>query len=39
MTVVDVRRYQRMDHALQDFLDTMNANKDVDETTRKALES
>jgi hypothetical protein len=33
VTVVDVRRYQRMDHALQEFLDVMNTN----ETTRAAL--
>lgn len=33
VAVVDVRRYQRMDHALQEFLDVMNTN----ETTRAAL--
>ena len=38
VTVVDVRRFQRMDTALQDFLDEMSANTDMDPATRKALE-
>lgn len=38
VTVVDVRRFQRMDTALQNFLDEMSANTDMDPATRKALE-
>ncbi|WP_295049904.1 hypothetical protein [uncultured Paracoccus sp.] len=38
VTVVDVRRYQRMDRALQQFLDKMSGNRDMDDTTRAALE-
>lgn len=37
VTVVDVRRYQRMDHALQEFLDAMSSNAEMDGTTRAAL--
>ena len=37
VTVVDVRRYQRTEHALNEFLDTMNKNADVDDTTRAAM--
>ncbi|MBN5032195.1 hypothetical protein JY448_00905 [Stenotrophomonas maltophilia] len=39
VTVVDVRRYQRMDKALQAFLDTMSENTQMDATTRAALET
>ena len=39
MTVVDVRRYQRMDKAVQEFLDAMSANTDMDAVTRKALKT
>lgn len=38
VTVVDVRRMQRTNQALQQFLDTMADNKDADPTTRKALD-
>ena len=37
VTVVDVRRYQRMDKAVAEFLDAMSANAEMDATTRKAL--
>lgn len=37
VTVVDVRRFQRMDHALNEFLDAMSANDQMDATTREAL--
>ena len=37
VTVVDVRRYQRTEHALNDFLDTMSTAKDLDPTTAAAL--
>ncbi|GAB48901.1 hypothetical protein [Mobilicoccus pelagius] len=37
VTVVDVRRYQRMERALDTFLDKMAANEGMDPTTRKAL--
>ena len=37
VTVVDVRRFQRMDKAVQEFLDTMSDNKDMDDATRDAL--
>ncbi|WP_267866079.1 MULTISPECIES: hypothetical protein [Micrococcales] len=36
-TVVDVRRYQRTDKALQTFLDRMAENSAMDATTREAL--
>jgi hypothetical protein len=39
VTVVDVRRYQRMDKALSVFLDEMAAHPPQDETTRRALET
>lgn len=39
VTVVDVRRYQRTDKAVQEFLDAMSANAEMDATTRKALET
>jgi len=38
VTVVDVRRYQRMDKALSAFLDEMAAHPPQDEATRRALE-
>ena len=38
VTVVDVRRYQRVEAALDAFLDAMAANSDMDPTTRAALE-
>ena len=38
MTMVDVRRYQRMDKALAAFLDTMAAHPPQDASTRSALE-
>lgn len=38
VTVVDVRRYQRTEKALNAFLDAMSANKAMDATTRAALE-
>lgn len=38
VTVVDTRRYQRMDKALAAFLDEMAAHAPQDETTRKALD-
>ena len=37
VSVVDVRRFQRMDKALDAFLDAMNANEGIDDTTRAAL--
>lgn len=37
VTVVDVRRYQRTEAALEDFLDTMAGNEGIDDTTRAAL--
>ena len=37
VTVVDVRRYQRMQKALDGFLDRMADNSDMDDTTRAAL--
>lgn len=37
VTVVDVRRYQRTEKALDVFLDAMAANPDADPATRKAL--
>ena len=39
VTVVDVRRLQRMEQALDTFLDTMADNTDVDPTTREALKA
>jgi hypothetical protein len=39
VTVVDTRRYQRMEKALDVFLDAMAANPPQDEATRKALET
>ena len=39
VTVVDVRRLQRMEQALDTFLDTMADNSDVDPTTREALKA
>lgn len=38
VTVVDTRRFQRMDKALAIFLDQMAANPPQDEATRKALD-
>jgi hypothetical protein len=38
VTVVDVRRYQRMDKALGAFLDAMAAHPPQDEATRRALD-
>jgi hypothetical protein len=38
VTVVDIRRYQRMDKALTAFLDEMAAHSPRDDTTRRALE-
>ncbi|SKA02458.1 hypothetical protein [Consotaella salsifontis] len=38
VTVVDVRRYQRMEKALGAFLDAMAVNKEMDPATRTALE-
>lgn len=38
VTVVDTRRYQRMEHALEDFLEKSRANADTDPATRKALD-
>ena len=37
VTVVDVRRYQRTEHALNEFLDTMADAKGLDKTTANAL--
>ncbi|ARO15999.1 hypothetical protein BVG79_p1000197 (plasmid) [Ketogulonicigenium robustum] len=37
VTVVDVRRFQRMEAAVEAFLDTMSENPEVDATTRAAL--
>ena len=37
VTVVDVRRYQRMEQALDTFFDAMAANTAMDATTREAL--
>ncbi|PZO68110.1 MAG: hypothetical protein DI498_00080 [Paracoccus denitrificans] len=37
VTVVDVRRLQRMDQSVQTFLDEMADNTEMDDTTRKAL--
>lgn len=37
VTVVDVRRMQRMEAALNDFMDKMSSNQAMDPTTRKAL--
>ena len=34
---VDIRRFQRMDAAVQTFLDTMADNTEIDATTRSAL--
>ncbi|MCM2504126.1 hypothetical protein NDN16_10625 [Aureimonas altamirensis] len=39
VTVVDVRRLQRMEQALDKFLDTMSANADADPATREALKA
>ena len=39
VTVVDTRRFQRMDKALTVFLDAMAANPPQDEATRKALDT
>jgi hypothetical protein len=39
VTVVDVRRYQRMDKALSAFLDAMAAHPPRDEATRRALDT
>lgn len=39
VTVVDTRRFQRMDKALTVFLDQMAANPPQDEATRKALDT
>jgi hypothetical protein len=39
VTVVDTRRFQRMDKALTAFLDQMSSNPPPDETTRKALDA
>lgn len=39
VTVVDTRRYQRMDKALSAFLDEMAAHPPQDDTTRKALDA
>ena len=38
VTVVDTRRYQRMEHALDDFLEKSRANADMDPATRQALD-
>ncbi|TKW68703.1 MAG: hypothetical protein DI616_01540 [Paracoccus denitrificans] len=38
VTVVDTRRYQRMEHALEAFLEKARTNNDMDPTTRKALD-
>ena len=38
VTVVDVRRYQRIEHALDAFLDAMAANPPADPATRAALD-
>ena len=38
VTVVDTRRYQRMEHALDDFLEKSRANADMDPATSKALD-
>ena len=38
VTVVDTRRYQRMEHALEDFLEKSRANADMDPATRQALD-
>jgi hypothetical protein len=37
VTVVDVRRMQRMEAALNDFMDKMSKNDAMDDTTRDAL--
>lgn len=37
VTVVDVRRMQRTEHALDDFLDSMSERRDLDEKTAGAL--
>ena len=39
VTVVDTRRFQRMDKALTVFLDAMAANPPQDEATRQALDT
>ncbi|WP_313704251.1 hypothetical protein [Massilia sp.] len=39
VTVVDTRRYQRMEKALDAFFDAMAAHPPADETTRKALDT
>lgn len=39
ITVVDCRRLQRMEQALDRFLDTMSSREDLDPDTRKALET
>lgn len=38
VTVVDVRRLQRMEQALDKFLDAMSGNKGLDKATAKALD-
>ncbi len=38
VTVVDVRRLQRMEQALDKFLDAMSKNKEMDKATAKALD-
>ena len=38
VTVVDVRRYQRVEKALDAFLDAMSANTNMDATTKAALD-
>lgn len=37
VTVVDVRRYQRVEKALDTFFDTMSANRSMDPATKSAL--
>lgn len=39
VTVVDTRRYQRMEKALDAFFDVMSAHPPASETTRKALDT
>jgi hypothetical protein len=39
VTVVDTRRYQRMEKALDAFFDAMAAHPPADEATRKALDT
>lgn len=37
VSVVDVRRFQRMEKAVEEFLDVMSANSQMDAATREAL--